>query len=206
MDKVFRVRLTDDNFSTWTVADNNYSITTHNYIDDCGSIVKHCLTYADKASAIAALQLYLDKTKPETKSNGTIRTFEGGATRDTEQNKLDYEAFNSPLVDKCYATYLNKHRTQSDGSLRDGDNWQKLFGEKHTDVCMKSLCRHVVDVRLAHRGHASEQPIVDSLCGIIFNAKAYLLKLMLNEENYEAAISHETGTESTPGYGGNINE
>ena len=58
---------------------------------------------------------------------------------------------------------------------------------------MKSLCRHVLDARLAHRGHISEQPIVDSLCGIIFNAKAYLLKLMLDEEQHQAAVDHETG-------------
>ena len=121
-----------------------------------------------------------------------MREFEGGATRDNDKTKLDFEGFNSPLVDKCYANYLNRHRQTANGP-RDSDNWQKLFGDKHTDVCIKSLCRHTVDVRLAHRGYKSEQPIVDSLCGIIFNAKAYLLKLMLDEEQYQAAVDHETG-------------
>ncbi len=115
-----------------------------------------------------------------------MREFEYGATRDDDTEKLDYEGFNSPLVDKCYAEYLNKHRQTANG-LRDGDNWQQLFndenGEGHTDVCIKSLCRHVVDARLAHRGHRSEQSIIDDLCGIIFNAKAYLLKLLLDEES-----------------------
>ena len=73
---------------------------------------------------------------------------------------------------------------------------------------MKSLCRHVVDARLAHRGYKSGQPVIDSLNAIIFNAKAYLLKLLLDEENYNAAIDHEIGTavdvEPKPGYGGKI--
>ena len=111
-----------------------------------------------------------------------MRKFEGGATRDAEQGKLDHEAFNSPLVDMCYAEYLNKHRIQSDGDMRDGDNWQKLFGDDHCDICMKSLCRHVVDARLRHRGYMSEQSMADDLCAIIFNAKAYLFKLMLDQE------------------------
>lgn len=111
-----------------------------------------------------------------------MRNFQSGATRDNDVNKLDYEAFNNPLVDKRYAEYLHKHRKQADGKMRDGDNWQKLFGEHHTDVCMKSLCRHTVDARLAHRGYKSEQPLEDLLCAIIFNSKAYLLKLILDRE------------------------
>jgi hypothetical protein len=113
-----------------------------------------------------------------------MREFSSGATRDLDENKLDYESFNNPLVDKAYAEYLNKHRQTANG-LRNGDNWQSLFGDKHTDVCIKSLCRHVVDVRLAHRGYKSEQPIKDSLCGIIFNAKAYLLKLLLEQKGWK---------------------
>jgi hypothetical protein len=110
-----------------------------------------------------------------------MRAFEGGATRDLDDTKLDYEGFNNPLVDRCYATYLNKHRQTANG-LRDSDNWQNLFGEDHFNVCMKSLCRHTVDARLAHRGYESEQSLADSLCAVIFNAKAYLLKLMLEKE------------------------
>ena len=43
-------------------------------------------------------------------SDNKIRTFETGATRDTELGKLDYEGFLSPTVLKAYAEYLNKHR------------------------------------------------------------------------------------------------
>ena len=162
--------------------------------------------YPTKAEAQAALDLYLEKqiiqerTKSKIKLTQAMRDFVGGATRDTDTTKLDYEAFNSPLVDKCYAEYLNGHRQTANG-LRDGDNWQSLFGEKHFDVCMKSLCRHVVDARLAHRGYGSEQAISDSLNAIIFNAKAYLFKLLLDAEKH----GYKSTEETTPGYGGNVN-
>ena len=111
-----------------------------------------------------------------------IRKFSTGATRDTAQNKLDFEGFESPIVWKSYAQYLNKHRKTADGSLRESDNWQKLFGEKHYDVCMKSMLRHVVDVWMQHRGFEGEQALEDDLNAIIFNCKAYLFKLLTEKK------------------------
>lgn len=112
-------------------------------------------------------------------SGEKTRRFDGGATRDTDVGKLDYEGFLSPLVLKRYAQYLNKHRVQSDGKLRDSDNWQGLFGEEHFDVCMKSALRHLMDWWLEHRGcNESENGIEDAICAVIFNAQAYLLKIL----------------------------
>ena len=54
-----------------------------------------------------------------------IRMFPSGATRDGDEAKLDYEGFLSPFVVERYAEYMQKHRVQSDGQLRDADNWQK---------------------------------------------------------------------------------
>ena len=54
-----------------------------------------------------------------------MRTFDTGATRDSDNDKLDYEGFLSPLVLRRYAEYLHKHRKQSDGKIRTSDNWQK---------------------------------------------------------------------------------
>ena|SRR2546425_611193 len=110
--------------------------------------------------------------------NKVIRKFETGATRDTSTGKLDYEAFLSPIVLKAYAEYLNKHRVASDGSLREGDNWQKLFGEKHYDVCMKSAWRHFMDVWLYHRGFEASESIDDALAATIFNLMAFWYKLL----------------------------
>lgn len=203
MENKFRVRKTDNSFNTWTVADGDCFTNSRQYISEDGKIAKICEVFDTEYAAQTALDLYLEKrienqtiTKLKQKSvEGTteMREFAGGATRDADTTKLDIEGFNNPLVDKCYANYLNKHRQTANG-LRDSDNWQSLFGEKHLDVCMKSLCRHVLDARLAHRGYKSEQPIIDSLNAVIFNAKAYLFKLLLDAEKQE----------SKPGYGGNV--
>ena len=68
-----------------------------------------------------------------------MRKFDSGATRDIVEDKFDFEGFLSPLVLNRYAEYMNKHRKQSDGNLRDSDNWQKGIPMK---VYMKSGFRH----------------------------------------------------------------
>jgi len=117
------------------------------------------------------------------KKKESIREFGTGATRDKEEGKYDYEGFLSPIVLKAYAEYMNRHRKQSDGNLRDSDNWQQLFGDKHYDVCMKSLLRHVMDLWLEHRGFKSRDGKKDAACGIMFNVMAYLFKMLKDEKN-----------------------
>ena len=107
-----------------------------------------------------------------------IREFKSGATRDIEEGKNDYEGFFSPLVIERFGDYMNKHRKQSDGKLRNSDNWQKGFGDNHLDVCMKSGWRHFLDWWKAHRGYKSRDGIEEALCGIIFNAMAYLFEIL----------------------------
>jgi len=102
-----------------------------------------------------------------------MREFESGATRDNNEDKYDYEGFISPIVIEAYGKYMHKHRKQSDGKLRDSDNWQKGFGAKHFDVCMKSLWRHFHDLWTEHRGYESREGIEDAICGILFNVMAY---------------------------------
>ena len=53
-----------------------------------------------------------------------MRKFETGATRDDDQDKIDYEGFESPEVLHRYGQYMHKHRKQADGKTRDSDNWQ----------------------------------------------------------------------------------
>lgn len=105
------------------------------------------------------------------------RTFKTGATRDTDEGKLDYEAFLSPLALERYAQYLHKHRIQPDGKLRDGDNWQQGIP---MEVYRKSLVRHLFQLWGTWRGHKTKdhsgKPIdsQDALCAIIFNAMGIL--------------------------------
>jgi hypothetical protein len=108
--------------------------------------------------------------------NGTIRKFETGATRDTSQNKNDYEGFLSPLVIEAFGDYMSENRKQSDGSIRDSDNWQKGIPPM---VYMKSGWRHFVQWWKLHRGLACKdergRPVDmhHAICGLLFNAMGY---------------------------------
>lgn len=100
-----------------------------------------------------------------------IRTFDTGATRDTEQGKLDYEGFLSPLVLRCYAEFMHRHRVQSDGGRRDSDNWTRGIPKS---AYMKSLIRHAIEQWVTWRKHG----IVDReiVCAIMFNAMGLLFE------------------------------
>lgn len=106
-----------------------------------------------------------------------IRQFKTGANRDTSEEKLEYARFMSPLVIKRYAEYMHKNRFLANGDIRDPDNWQKLFGENHQQVCMDSLMRHVMDMWLINDGYEGREDTEEALCGIIFNAMAILYKI-----------------------------
>lgn len=121
------------------------------------------------------------------KDDGTVRSFDTGATRDTATNKFEFDGFLSPRVLLLFANYMHKHRHQSDGTLRDSDNWQKGIPN---DVCFSSLLRHVMDVWVVLQGdpHMAREPIIDALCAIIFNAQAILLNLTKEPEGYEHLV------------------
>jgi hypothetical protein len=103
--------------------------------------------------------------------NDQMRQFETGATRNVDTDKLDYEGFLSPLVLKRYAEYMNAHRVQADGNLRDSDNWQKGMP---LDSYMKSGWRHFFDWWSAHRGLPTHDSVSDVLCALLFNVMGYL--------------------------------
>lgn len=99
-----------------------------------------------------------------------MRQFESGATRDDDKTKVDYEGFLSPAVLRRFGEYMNKHRVQADGQLRESDNWQKGIP---MDVYIKSMYRHFMDVWAAHRG-AWDADMEESLCALMFNVMGYL--------------------------------
>ena len=110
-----------------------------------------------------------------------IRTFKTGATRNEDTNKLDYEGFLSVDVLHRFAKYMNKHRKQADGSIREADNWKKGIPK---DQYMKSMFRHFVDLWrvYTHGGtitntEGEEVDIEELLCAMMFNVQG-----MLHEE------------------------
>jgi len=66
--------------------------------------------------------------------------------------------------------------------LRDSDNWQNLFGDKHFAVCMKSGMRHFMDWWMQHRGYEGQDTLEESLCALLFNVQAYLFKILKDKE------------------------
>lgn len=98
-----------------------------------------------------------------------MRTFDTGATRDTDAGKLDFEGFFSPFVMERFAQYMNEKRYMKDGSLRDSDNWQKGIPQ---EVYIKSLWRHFFAVWKRWR---IEQTVdTEELSAVLFNAQGLM--------------------------------
>lgn len=101
-----------------------------------------------------------------------MREFETGATRNNEEGKLDYEGFLSPLVLERYARYMDKHRYQTDGRVRNSDNWQLGIPQ---DAYMKSAWRHFMEWWKGHRNYIDKDDnFEEAICALIFNASGYL--------------------------------
>ncbi len=120
------------------------------------------------------------------KDNGNIRQFDSGATRDTVTDKLDFDGFLCPLVLKRYAEYMNDNREQSDGKLRDSDNWQKGIPK---EAYMKSMWRHFFAV---WSGWRSKRKIVseEDLCALMFNVMGMLHEIKKEQAHEETEKSH----------------
>ena len=121
-----------------------------------------------------------------------MRTFSSGATRDNDDNKLDFEGFLSPFALEAYAQYMHGHRIQADGNLRESDNWQKGIP---VDQYMKSLWRHFFAVWKGHRqGEIDRQDV----CAMLFNGMGILHEIVAptrqDSRNPEAHVQEATVT------------
>ena len=119
-----------------------------------------------------------------TEDDGTLRTFNTGATRNSGKERLDPFGFISPEALYRFSQYMHKHRLQSDGNLRDSDNWKKGMPK---DEYVRSFIRHAMDFWLVTSGgkprydEAVDDP-VEIACAIMFNIQGYLHE-SLREEN-----------------------
>lgn len=80
---------------------------------------------------------------------------------------------------------MNKHRKQPDGSVREGDNWQKGIP---IPVYMKGMWRHFLHLWTRHRGYKVQDPGAtlnqeEDLCAIMFNAQGMLFEMI--KDKYE---------------------
>lgn len=107
-----------------------------------------------------------------------MRTFGSGATRDSDDGKIEPWGFTSPLVLKRFSEYMHGKRVQPDGNLRSSDNWKKGMP---VEVYKHSLSRHVLDLRLILDGYpeeASDPDVETVLSAVLFNAAGMLHELI----------------------------
>lgn len=114
----------------------------------------------------------------------TTRTFESGATRNSDAGKFDYEGFISPLVLEAFGAYMNFNRHLENGETRASDNWQKGIP---LSAYMKSAWRHFFDWWKYHRGLPIKEGIVFALCGLMFNVQGYLHEMLKKNPDLVAA-------------------
>ena len=132
----------------------------------------YCTTFLPKLSD--------EKKKSNPKSAGEMRKFDTGATRDTTEGKLDYVKALSPIVLRRYVQYLDKHRVQSDGNMRDFDNWKKGIP---LETYHSSKGRHFMATWLLAEGYEvsdNHGPVdeEDALCGELFNTMGRLHEIL----------------------------
>lgn len=117
--------------------------------------------------------------------HGTVRAFDSGATRSADTGRYDPEGFMSPLVMERFCEYMQKHRVQSDGSVRGSDNWQKGMPK---DTYIKGMWRHFLHLWTRHRGHVVRDPLAtadieEDLCALLFNVQGYLFEILKAKES-----------------------
>jgi len=115
-----------------------------------------------------------------------MRKFDSGATRNDDGNKLDYYGFLCPEAMKEFADYMNGHRKQADGQIRDSDNWKKGIP---VEQYIRSLVRHTIDLWRLSCGFKPKNPDngepcdrKELLCAIIFNAQGLLHETVKGEQ------------------------
>lgn len=123
-----------------------------------------------------------------------MRTFATGATRDLENEKLDYEGFISPFAMMTFAKYMHDHRLQADGTLRTSDNWQNGMSRA---AFMRSLTRHFFDLWLTWRRPKFHTKIpidmrrfVELLCAMLFNIQGLLHEIAIDRDVEDKATAN----------------
>lgn len=128
-----------------------------------------------------------------------VRQFATGATRSSDEGKIDYEGFISIPAWHSYGLYMNKHRLQPDGTLRDSNNWKKGMPLTGDGSYIKALFRHVVELVGLMAGFTAErilrelpkathdERLVDTACAVLFNAQGFLHELVESKRMVPAA-------------------
>lgn len=112
---------------------------------------------------------------PKVEEAPVTRTFETGATRNTDQGKYEYAGFLHPHVLEAFAAYMNVNRELEDGSRRASDNWQLGIP---LSVYEQSEWRHHMEFWKIARGLPSDEGELAAIMGTVFNLFGYALERM----------------------------
>lgn len=126
-----------------------------------------------------------DMNEASAREDIALRTFPGGATRDTVRGKLSYVKALSPIVLRGYVQYLDQHRTLPDGSRREFNNWKAGIP---LDTYLDSKGRHDMAVWLLMQGFTEVDnhgpvTLVDSLYGVLFNTMGMIHEILQSAED-----------------------
>lgn len=101
-----------------------------------------------------------------------MRTYDTGATRNTNKGKPDYAGYTSFAAMQRFGQYMLEHQKQADGTFRASDNWKK--GIPINDY-KESAYRHTVDLlALLERNEGTAKQIEDLACAVLFNWQGFL--------------------------------
>lgn len=125
----------------------------------------------------------------DAKADKLMATFDTGATRSSEDGKIDPEGFLSPLVIEEYCHYMHACRIQDDGQLRASDNWQQGMPKPRY---MRSIWRHFLTMWSAWR-RDDERTVLVEIMALLFNLMGFA-HVLLTERRAGAAhlkVSYE---------------
>jgi hypothetical protein len=110
-----------------------------------------------------------------------MREFDGGATRDGDEGKIDPDGYLSPEALGAFFAYMQKHQTCADKSTRSSSNWKAGIPR---EVYLKSLWRHFFTAWTIYRDtkdHTREE-MIEALCGVMFNTQGLLHEILKEQD------------------------
>ena len=99
--------------------------------------------------------------------------YPSGATRDSEEGKLDYQGALSIEVLDSFVQYMDRHREMSPGSFRGMGNWKQGMPWARL---MRSLTRHHFAV------WRNDGQKLDDLHAVLFNTMALIYQQLTKED------------------------